>query len=112
MVWCGPTRGWLGFDPTNGCTVGGDHFVAAIGRDYADVAPIDGIFLGRRTARKSMWRSMSSRWTEFGLDTFQAASPGTHPFTLSAASKGSHRRQRCFDFAQHRMVFPDTATWL
>jgi len=47
MLWCGPERGWLGFDPTNGCTVGSDHIVAAIGRDYADVAPIDGIFLGR-----------------------------------------------------------------
>lgn len=46
MLWCGPERGWLGFDPTNGVTVGPDHIVTAIGRDYADVAPIDGIFLG------------------------------------------------------------------
>jgi len=47
MLWCGPERGWLGFDPTNGCMVGSDHIVAAIGRDYADVAPIDGVFVGR-----------------------------------------------------------------
>jgi transglutaminase-like putative cysteine protease len=47
LLWCGPERGWLGFDPTNGCTVGSDHIVCAIGRDYADVSPIDGIFLGR-----------------------------------------------------------------
>lgn len=47
MLWCGPDRGWLGFDPTNGCTVGSDHIVCAIGRDYSDVSPIDGIFLGR-----------------------------------------------------------------
>ena len=47
ILWCGPVRGWLGFDPTNGCTVGPDHIVAAIGRDYADVAPIDGVFVGR-----------------------------------------------------------------
>ncbi|WP_167072302.1 transglutaminase family protein [Sphingomonas vulcanisoli] len=47
MLWCGPERGWLGFDPTNGVTVGSDHIVCAIGRDYADVSPIDGIFLGR-----------------------------------------------------------------
>jgi transglutaminase-like putative cysteine protease len=40
-------RGWLGFDPTNGVTMGADHIITAIGRDYADVAPIDGIFLGR-----------------------------------------------------------------
>ena len=47
MLWCGPARGWLGFDPTNGCTMGGDHIVTAVGRDYADVAPIDGVFVGR-----------------------------------------------------------------
>jgi transglutaminase-like putative cysteine protease len=47
LIWCGPTRGWVGFDPTNGITMGPDHIVTAIGRDYADVAPIDGIFLGR-----------------------------------------------------------------
>jgi transglutaminase-like putative cysteine protease len=47
LIWCGPTRGWIGFDPTNGVTMGPDHIVTAVGRDYADVAPIDGIFLGR-----------------------------------------------------------------
>ncbi|UAK24810.1 transglutaminase family protein [Sphingomonas nostoxanthinifaciens] len=47
LIWCGPARGWIGFDPTNGITMGPDHIVTGIGRDYADVAPIDGIFLGR-----------------------------------------------------------------
>jgi len=47
LIWCGSGRGWIGFDPTNGVTMGPDHIVTAIGRDYADVAPIDGIFLGR-----------------------------------------------------------------
>jgi transglutaminase-like putative cysteine protease len=47
LLWCGPERGWLGFDPTNGVTMGADHIVTAIGRDYADVAPIDGVFVGR-----------------------------------------------------------------
>ncbi|MEH3107192.1 MAG: transglutaminase family protein [Sphingomonas fennica] len=47
LLWCGPERGWLGFDPTNACTMGADHIVTAIGRDYADVAPIDGVFVGR-----------------------------------------------------------------
>jgi transglutaminase-like putative cysteine protease len=46
-IWCGPARGWLGFDPTNACMVGGDHIITAMGRDYSDVAPIDGIFTGR-----------------------------------------------------------------
>ena len=46
MLWCGDTRGWIGFDPTNACLMGPDHIVTAVGRDYADVAPIDGIFIG------------------------------------------------------------------
>lgn len=46
MVWCGPRLGWIGFDPTNSSMVGSDHIITAMGRDYADVSPIDGIFLG------------------------------------------------------------------
>jgi transglutaminase-like putative cysteine protease len=46
MVWCGADAGWIGFDPTNGMLAGNDHVVLAIGRDYADVAPIDGVLLG------------------------------------------------------------------
>lgn len=47
LIWCGPRRGWIGFDPTNGCGMANDHIVAAVGRDYSDISPIDGIFLGR-----------------------------------------------------------------
>jgi transglutaminase-like putative cysteine protease len=46
MLWCGPTRGWIGFDPTNGCITGDGHVFVAMGRDYADVAPMDGLFVG------------------------------------------------------------------
>ncbi len=42
-VWCGATIGWLGFDPTNALVVQNDHIVLALGRDYADVAPIEGV---------------------------------------------------------------------
>lgn len=35
--------GWLGFDPTNGIAAGADHVVLAVGRDYADVSPVDGV---------------------------------------------------------------------
>ena len=45
LAWCGESAGWLGFDPTNAVMVENDHIVLAIGRDYADVAPIDGIIL-------------------------------------------------------------------
>src|SRR5262252_1297006 len=43
-VWCG-AAGWWGLDPTNALIAGEDHVVLAIGRDYADVAPIDGVVL-------------------------------------------------------------------
>jgi len=46
LLWCGADLGWVGVDPTNGIWMAEDHVVMAIGRDYADVAPIDGIMLG------------------------------------------------------------------
>lgn len=45
-VWCGRALGWIGFDPTNACLAGEDHIPIAMGRDYADVSPIDGTFIG------------------------------------------------------------------
>ena len=44
-LWCGEALGWVGFDPTNALIAQNDHIVLAIGRDYSDVAPIDGIIL-------------------------------------------------------------------
>jgi transglutaminase-like putative cysteine protease len=46
LIWCGPARGWIGVDPTNGIWMAQDHIVVAIGRDYAEIAPIDGVILG------------------------------------------------------------------
>lgn len=45
LVWCGEEAGWIGLDPTNDMLAGTDHLVLAIGRDYADVAPIDGVIV-------------------------------------------------------------------
>jgi transglutaminase-like putative cysteine protease len=45
MAWCGAAIGWRGLDPTNALIAGEDHVVLAVGRDYADVAPIDGVVL-------------------------------------------------------------------
>ncbi|MDJ0979682.1 MAG: transglutaminase family protein [Erythrobacter sp.] len=45
-VWCGRDLGWVGFDPTNNRLVGEDHIAIAMGRDYADISPIDGTFIG------------------------------------------------------------------
>ena len=45
-LWCGEELGWIGFDPTNNLIVGSDHIFTAMGRDYGDVAPVDGVFHG------------------------------------------------------------------
>jgi transglutaminase-like putative cysteine protease len=42
MVWCGEP-GWRALDPTNALVVADDHIALTVGRDYADVAPIDGV---------------------------------------------------------------------
>ncbi len=45
-LWCGEALGWIDLDPTNALLVGDDHIELAVGRDYADVAPIDGVIVG------------------------------------------------------------------
>ena len=55
MVWCA-SAGWWGLDPTNALVASEDHVTLAIGRDYADVAPIDGVVLasGRQTLQTAV----------------------------------------------------------
>lgn len=40
------TGGWWAYDPTNAVGVGERHVWVAVGRDYADVAPLKGIYSG------------------------------------------------------------------
>lgn len=46
LLWCGPVHGWVGLDPTNGIWMAGDHVLIAVGRDYGEIAPVDGVVLG------------------------------------------------------------------
>ena len=46
-----PDLGWIGFDPTNRCLAGERHLRVAIGRDYQDVAPVKGVFVGGGESR-------------------------------------------------------------
>jgi transglutaminase-like putative cysteine protease len=41
-----PELGWVGFDPTNNLIAGERHIRTAVGRDYADVPPVRGVFKG------------------------------------------------------------------
>ncbi|MCA9258152.1 MAG: transglutaminase family protein [Planctomycetales bacterium] len=44
-VWDG-IGSWVDFDPTNNVVPGADHITVAFGRDYGDVCPIQGVFVG------------------------------------------------------------------
>lgn len=46
-VWCGPGIGWVAIDPTNNRLADADYVTVAMGRDYADIAPVDGVFVGQ-----------------------------------------------------------------
>ena len=45
-LYCGHDLGWVDFDPTNNCIANNNHIPIAWGRDYTDVTPIRGVFLG------------------------------------------------------------------
>jgi transglutaminase-like putative cysteine protease len=44
-VYC-PGAGWIDVDPTNNVLPSDRHITVAFGRDYGDVSPIQGVFLG------------------------------------------------------------------
>ena len=44
-VFCGEL-GWMDLDPTNNVIPGTDHITVAWGRDYGDVCPVQGVFIG------------------------------------------------------------------
>lgn len=45
-AYCGEALGWVEFDPTNDCLCGVDHIPIAWGRDYSDVVPFRGAYIG------------------------------------------------------------------
>ena len=53
-VWCGPEVGWIAVDPTNDQLADDGYVVVAMGRDYADVAPVDGVFVGSSAQRMAV----------------------------------------------------------
>lgn len=45
-VFCGDALGWIDFDPTNDVFASDSHISIGWGRDYGDVCPIQGVFVG------------------------------------------------------------------
>jgi transglutaminase-like putative cysteine protease len=54
-----PELGWVGFDPTNNLIAGERHVRTAVGRDYADVPPVRGVFKGTATSELAVAVSVS-----------------------------------------------------
>jgi transglutaminase-like putative cysteine protease len=46
--------GWIDIDPVNNCLVGPGHITVAWGRDYDDVAPLKGVYVGGGTHQLSV----------------------------------------------------------
>lgn len=59
-VWCGEPLGWIHLDPTNAMYADDNHIVVAMGRDYADVSPIDGVIVGAGQQRLHVAVNISS----------------------------------------------------
>ncbi|HEY0752428.1 MAG TPA: transglutaminase family protein [Ktedonobacteraceae bacterium] len=49
-----PDLNWVGFDPTNNMLAGERHIRIAVGRDYADVPPTNGVFRGTTESELSV----------------------------------------------------------
>jgi transglutaminase-like putative cysteine protease len=52
-VYAGPA-GWIDIDPVNNCLAGPGHITVAWGRDYDDVAPLKGVYVGGGTHQLSV----------------------------------------------------------
>jgi transglutaminase-like putative cysteine protease len=45
-AYCGAELGWVDFDPTNDAFASDEHISIGWGRDYGDICPIQGVFVG------------------------------------------------------------------
>ena len=71
-----PNGQWVGLDPTNNILEGERHVQIAVGRDYADVPPLRGVFKGAR--RQLLSVHVSVRRSPKGAEPNAAANGGPH----------------------------------
>jgi transglutaminase-like putative cysteine protease len=91
-AWCEllfPSAGWIGFDPTNRCVVGGNFVKVAIGRDYGDVPPNRGQYTGN--AKETIEVSVQSHELPNIPPELAAERFVTLDISLTASEKIAHR---------------------
>jgi transglutaminase-like putative cysteine protease len=60
-IYCGPEKGWIGFDPTHSTLLVDDRYIKiGCGRDYADVPPVRGTYKGTSSEKLSVSVRVSS----------------------------------------------------
>jgi transglutaminase-like putative cysteine protease len=88
-AWCEllfPSAGWIGFDPTNRCVVGGNFVKVAIGRDYRDVPPNRGQYTGN--ADESI--EVSVHTSELSAIPAELAAERVVPLDVNTVSSALH----------------------
>jgi transglutaminase-like putative cysteine protease len=84
-----PFYGWLGFDPTNNCTVNELHVRLAVGRSFNDCSPVKGTYKGTSTHTLEVGVSVSY---EDGRTSEEAATVLTPQPIKNGAQENSYRR--------------------
>lgn len=89
-----PESGWVPFDPTLGQPVGLRHVRIAYGRDYADVAPLRGVYRGQSGQRLSVDVSVRPALDEEGHERVRdVLQPVSEPGLVSVRSQQPQQQQ-------------------
>ena len=105
-AWCElyfPSAGWIGFDPTNRCIVGGNFVKVAYGRDYRDVPPNRGVYRGKAA------ESIEVRVSSEPLPAIppELAAERMRPLPVATYSTTNHERIRIAQQQEHQQQQSD-----
>lgn len=89
-----PDSGWMPLDPTLGKPVGMRHVRIAYGRDYADVAPVRGVYKGHAGQRLSVDVSVRPALDDDGHETLsETAAAPTEPEPVESRAQQPGQQQ-------------------
>jgi transglutaminase-like putative cysteine protease len=93
-----PSLRWVGLDPTNNVMTGERHVAVAVGRDYADVPPSQGVYKGEAESQLAVGVSVRRARTAIAEPEFmrmaQPSFNGGRRRTSSAALIDQQRQQQ------------------